>query len=127
MGYDLSDIFMDIDFYCTKSNGKKVGLSWAAGYDNQFSADKNSYTYGFNVDNEKNAMPLIDLHDELNTGLATLNINGNEICPEVLSQIDTVEDGSNLSKYTVFTGVIGDIDDIKSITLPGNNTFDMTE
>ena len=32
MGYDLVDVFMDVDFYCTKSNGKQVGLSWATGY-----------------------------------------------------------------------------------------------
>ena len=24
MGYDLVDVFMDVDFYCTKSNGKQV-------------------------------------------------------------------------------------------------------
>ena len=36
MGYDLVDVFMDVDFYCKKSNGKKVGLSWAKGYANQY-------------------------------------------------------------------------------------------
>ncbi|MCT7400011.1 DUF4179 domain-containing protein [Eubacterium album] len=214
MGYDLVDVFMDVDFYCTKSNGKQVGLSWATGYANHYKSDDTSYTYGFDVDNErdldfenitmeiksfyatghtvysedetfvngnwkiswdlkhgteelrktfnreidlgekynnkkvyineiiitpieytiyysyhkgeKNTLPLIDVIDELNTGIATLNIKGKETSPKVISQIDSVENGSKRSKYTVFTGVIGNLDDIKSITLPGNNTFDMT-
>ena len=69
---------------------------------------------------------MIDVIDELNTGIATLNIKGKETSPKVISQIDSVENGSKRSKYTVFTGVIGNLDDINSITLPGNNTFDMT-
>lgn len=69
---------------------------------------------------------MIDVIDELNTGIATLNIKGKETSPKVISQIDSVENGSKRSKYTVFTGVIGNLDDIKSIILPGNNTFDMT-
>ena len=48
MGYDLVDVFMDVDFYCTKSNGKQVGLSWATGYANHYKSDDTSYTYGFN-------------------------------------------------------------------------------
>ena len=53
MGYDLVDVFMDVDFYCTKSNGKQVGLSWATGYANHYKSDDTSYTYGFDVDNER--------------------------------------------------------------------------
>ena len=59
---------------------------------------------------------MIDVIDELNTGIATLNIKGKETSPKVISQIDSVENGSKRSKYTVFTGVIGNLDDIKSIT-----------
>ena len=103
-----------------KYNNKKV-------YINEIIITPIEYTIYYSYHKgEKNTLPLIDVIDELNTGIATLNIKGKETSPKVISQIDSVENGSKRSKYTVFTGVIGNLDDIKSITLPGNNTFDMT-
>lgn len=216
MGYKLSDVAMEPDFYSIDSNGNKTALSWATCSDIQYKVGSASNTYGFFIDNEKeldlknismeiksftvtgdkayseeipftkgnwkiswnlkhgnkeirktfnreinlgkkykntkicvkdiiispisytiyytypdnskDSCQLADINDGINKGAVKINIGGIETDPVVEKSMDApISFDDEIMKYTAYTGVIGNIDDITSITLPEGNVFDMTK